>query len=33
MEEPLQRLRVAAAAAGVSDRLTVLEEGKTKIFR
>ncbi|MBV9434917.1 MAG: MBL fold metallo-hydrolase [Acidobacteria bacterium] len=33
MEEPLERLRAAAAAAGVSDRLLVLEEGKTKIFR
>jgi hypothetical protein len=33
MEEPLQRLRAAASAAGVSDRVLVLEEGKTKIFR
>ena len=33
MEEPLQRLRTAATAAGVSDRVLVLEEGKTKIFR
>ena len=33
MEEPLQRLRAAASAAGVSDRLLVLEEGKTKIFK
>jgi L-ascorbate metabolism protein UlaG (beta-lactamase superfamily) len=33
MEEPLQRLRIAAAAAGVSDRVLVLEEGKTKIIR
>lgn len=33
MEEPLQRLRIAAAAAGVSDRVLVLEEGKTRIFR
>ncbi|HKT25500.1 MAG TPA: MBL fold metallo-hydrolase [Terriglobales bacterium] len=33
MEEPLQRLRAAAAAAGVSDRVLVLEEGKTRIFR
>ena len=33
MEEPLQRLRIAAAAAGVSDRVLVLEEGKTTIFR
>jgi L-ascorbate metabolism protein UlaG (beta-lactamase superfamily) len=33
MEEPLQRLRIAAAAADVSDRVLVLEEGKTKIFR
>ena len=33
MEEPLQRLRVAASAAGASDRVLVLEEGRTKIFR
>ena len=33
MEEPLQRLQIAAAAAGVSDRVLVLEEGKTNIFR
>jgi L-ascorbate metabolism protein UlaG (beta-lactamase superfamily) len=33
MDEPVERLRAAAAAAGVSDRLLVLEEGKTKIFR
>ena len=33
MEEPVQRLRVAAAAAGVSQRVLVLEEGKTRIFR
>jgi L-ascorbate metabolism protein UlaG (beta-lactamase superfamily) len=33
MEEPLQRLRAAASAAGVSDRVLVLEEGKTKIFK
>lgn len=33
MEEPLERLRVAAAAAGVSDRVLVLEEGKTRIFK
>lgn len=33
MEEPLERLRAAAFTAGVSDRVLVLEEGKTKIFR
>ena len=33
MEEPVQRLRAAAAAAGVSDRVLVLEEGKTRIFK
>jgi len=33
MEEPVQRLKAAASAAGVSDRVLVLEEGKTKIFR
>jgi L-ascorbate metabolism protein UlaG (beta-lactamase superfamily) len=33
MDEPLQRLRAAASAAGVSDRVLVLEEGKTRIFR
>ena len=33
MEEPLERLRAAASDAGVSDRVLVLEEGKTKIFR
>jgi len=33
MEEPVQRLRAAAAAAGVSQRVLVLEEGKTRIFR
>jgi L-ascorbate metabolism protein UlaG (beta-lactamase superfamily) len=33
MEEPLQRLRAAASAAGVSDRVLVLEEGRTKIFK
>ena len=33
MEEPLQRLHAAASAAGVSDRVLVLEEGKTKIFK
>lgn len=33
MEEPVQRLRAAAAAAGVSDHVLVLEEGKTKIFK
>jgi L-ascorbate metabolism protein UlaG (beta-lactamase superfamily) len=33
MEEPLQRLRAAASAARVSDRLLVLEEGRTRIFQ
>lgn len=33
MEEPLQRLQSAASAAGVSDRVLVLEEGRTKIFK
>lgn len=33
MEEPLQRLCAAASAAGVSDRVLVLEEGRTKIFK
>lgn len=33
MEEPLQRLRDAASAAGTSDRVLVLEEGRTKIFK
>ena len=33
MDEPVQRLRAAASEAGVSDRVLVLEEGKTKIFR
>jgi len=33
MEEPVQRLRAAAAAAGMSQRVLVLEEGKTRIFR
>jgi len=33
MEEPLERLRAAASAAGVSDRVLVLEEGKTTIFK
>ena len=33
MDEPVQRLRAAAEAAGVSDRVLVLEEGKTRIFR
>ncbi len=33
MEEPLQRLCQAAAKVGVSDRVLVLEEGRTKIFR
>jgi len=33
MEEPVQRLRAAAEAAGVNDRVLVLEEGKTRIFK
>jgi L-ascorbate metabolism protein UlaG (beta-lactamase superfamily) len=33
MEEPVQRLRAAAAAAGVSERVLVLEEGRTRIFK
>jgi L-ascorbate metabolism protein UlaG (beta-lactamase superfamily) len=33
MDEPVQRLRAAAKAAGVSDRVLVLEEGKTRIFK
>lgn len=33
MDEPLQRLRAAASAAQVSDRVLVLEEGRTKIFK
>ncbi|PYY15839.1 MAG: MBL fold metallo-hydrolase [Acidobacteria bacterium] len=33
MDEPVQRLRAAADAAGVSDRVLVLEEGKTRIFK
>jgi L-ascorbate metabolism protein UlaG (beta-lactamase superfamily) len=33
MEEPLQRLCQAAAKVGASDRVLVLEEGRTKIFR
>jgi len=33
MEEPVQRLRAAAEAAGVSERVLVLEEGKTRIFK
>jgi len=33
MDEPVQRLRAAAEAAGVSDRVLVLEEGKTRIFK
>lgn len=33
MEEPLQRLHAAASAARVSDRVLVLEEGRTKIFK
>lgn len=32
-DEPLKRLREAAAKAGVSDRVLALEEGKTKIFK
>jgi L-ascorbate metabolism protein UlaG (beta-lactamase superfamily) len=33
MDEPVQRLRAAAKAAGVSERVLVLEEGKTRIFK
>ena len=33
MDEPLQRLRAAAARAGVNDRVLVLEEGRTRIFK
>ena len=33
MEEPVLRLRAAAEAAGVCDRVLVLEEGKTRIFK
>ncbi len=32
MEEPVQRLHSAAAAAGVSEKIRVLEEGVTKFF-
>ena len=32
MEEPVQRLRAAAATAGVSEKIRVLEEGVTKFF-
>jgi L-ascorbate metabolism protein UlaG (beta-lactamase superfamily) len=32
MEEPVPRLLEAAHAAGVTDRVLVLEEGKTKVF-
>jgi hypothetical protein len=32
MEEPVQRLNSAAVAAGVSERIHVLEEGVTKFF-
>jgi L-ascorbate metabolism protein UlaG (beta-lactamase superfamily) len=33
MEEPVQRLKAAASAAGVSERVLVLEEGRTIMFR
>lgn len=33
MEEPIQRLRLAAKAAGVNERVLVLEEGVTRFFR
>ena len=33
MDEPVKRLRAAAEAAGISDRVLVLEEGKTRIFK
>ncbi len=32
MEEPVQRLRVDAAKRGISDKITVLEEGITRFF-
>lgn len=32
IEEPLQRLKIAASQAGVSDRVLVLEEGLTRFF-
>jgi L-ascorbate metabolism protein UlaG (beta-lactamase superfamily) len=32
VDEPVQRLRHAAEAAGVADRIVVLEEGKTRVF-
>ncbi|HUR36964.1 MAG TPA: MBL fold metallo-hydrolase [Terriglobales bacterium] len=32
MEEPVQRLQAAAAAAGISEKVRVLEEGITKFF-
>jgi L-ascorbate metabolism protein UlaG (beta-lactamase superfamily) len=32
MEEPTQRLRAAAKAAGVSDKVIVMEEGVTRFF-
>ena len=33
MDEPIQRLKSAAESAGVSERVLVLEEGVTKLFR
>ncbi len=32
MEEPPVRLQAAARAAGVSDRVLLLEEGRTRLF-
>jgi hypothetical protein len=32
IEEPLQLLEQEAAAAGIKDRVLVLEEGVTRIF-
>jgi hypothetical protein len=33
MEEPLQLLSAEARVAGVEDRLLILEEGVTQLFR
>jgi hypothetical protein len=33
MEEPLQLLEQEARAAGVQDRVVVLEEGMTRFFK
>jgi L-ascorbate metabolism protein UlaG (beta-lactamase superfamily) len=32
MDEPLQRLKLSAESAGLSDRVVVMEEGITKFF-